>query len=952
MADGKLRTPTEKTEISPAPAAKDESLRGEDARVVHAADRLGILRLILALLVPFAALVLQRALWSSIRPYVWFLFYPAVFASSWIGGLLPGLMATGVSAAIVLWFFIPPEHSFLKENPQSLLSVAVFIGMGVLFSVFHGRLRKANTRAAEALAAVRSANREVTRLLEKTRELDELKTRFFANVSHELRTPLSLILGPVAKRLSATDLTAEARRDLEVVDRNARLLHRHVTDLLDVAKLEAGRMAMRYAGVDLARLARFVASHFEVLAAEKGIRFTVQALDSLPAEVDAEKLQRILLNVLSNAFKFSPEGGAVALILRVEGSRAVVTVEDEGPGVPAELREAIFERFHQVDAGANRRFGGTGLGLAIVREFVGLHGGRVEAGDAPGGGALFTVTLPLKAPAGIVVESAAMGLDEAIALQAPDELRAPPRAAPPPASTARPDAPLVLVVEDNPDMNAFVAEALGASFRVATAFDGQEGLSKALAIRPDLIVSDVMMPRMSGDEMAEALRRHRELDDVPIIILTAKADDALRVGLLRHGVQDFLEKPFSVEELRARVDAFLGERRRSARALGESQERLVRALENIPDAVVIYDRELRIRYINAATRQITGRPPADLIGRRDDEIWPPEVCGVWLPALKDALMTGAPRRLDADVSLPGGGFRSLRITCVPVVSETGEVREVLGITHDFTQRREAERAVRESADEIRRLNAGLEQRVTERTAELAAANEELEGFAYAVSHDLRAPLRAMAGFSQALVQDHRDRLDGEARLYLDQITLASKKMGELIDGILRLSRVTRGELHRDDVDLSALAGRIFDELAHGEPSRLVSWQIEPGLTAAGDARMLEVALTNLLGNAWKYTAGVPAPAIRVYSDRENGAQLFCVADNGAGFDMAHAGKLFQPFQRLHRQNEFPGLGIGLATVQRIVHRHGGEIRATGAVGRGATFRFSLAPSAPESKEVS
>jgi signal transduction histidine kinase len=308
--------------------------------------------------------------------------------------------------------------------------------------------------------------------------------------------------------------------------------------------------------------------------------------------------------------------------------------------------------------------------------------------------------------------------------------------------------------------------------------------------------------------------------------------------------------------------------------------------------------------------------------------------------------------VESDISLPGGGRRSLQITCVPILSKTGEVREVLGITHDFTEHREAEVAIRESVDEVRRLNRDLERRVEERTAELKGANSELEAFAYAVSHDLRAPLRAVSGFSEALREDYGERLDGEALVFLDQIRLGTRRLADLIDGLLQLSRVTRGELNRDAVDLSALAGRILAELAGAEPSRAVSWQIEPGLTALGDARMLEAVLANLLGNAWKYTAKVSTPEIRVYSEPVDGMRLFCVADNGAGFDMAHAEKLFQPFQRLHRQDEFPGLGLGLATVERIVRRHGGEIRATAAIGKGATFSFTLGPRDRKSQEES
>lgn len=224
---------------------------------------------------------------------------------------------------------------------------------------------------------------------------------------------------------------------------------------------------------------------------------------------------------------------------------------------------------------------------------------------------------------------------------------------------------------------------------------------------------------------------------------------------------------------------------------------------------------------------------------------------------------------------------------------------------------------------------------------LELSNQELDAFAYAVSHDLRAPLRAMEGFSQALVEDYGTTLAGEAREFLDEIIGASRKMAELIDAILTLSRTTRCEVACEPVDISAMAGRLLASLARTEPQRPVTTEVEPGLVVMGDPRMLETAMTNLLGNAWKYGGNTSFLEIRVYSERRDGQRWICIADNGAGFDMKHAARLFRPFQRLHRQDEFPGTGIGLATVQRVIRRHGGDIEARGEPGRGATFCFTL-----------
>ncbi|WP_310600727.1 ATP-binding protein [Desulfobulbus sp.] len=199
----------------------------------------------------------------------------------------------------------------------------------------------------------------------------------------------------------------------------------------------------------------------------------------------------------------------------------------------------------------------------------------------------------------------------------------------------------------------------------------------------------------------------------------------------------------------------------------------------------------------------------------------------------------------------------------------------------------------------------------------------------------------MNGFSRALIEDHGGQLQGDGRMFLEQIIAGSRKMGELIDGLLTLSRSIRGPMRRQRIDLAEMSVRLLSEMARNEPERKVRWEVEPELVVRGDAPMIEAALHNLLANAWKYTSRREEALIRVYVTQDGESAWICIGDNGAGFDPSHAGKLFQPFQRLHRQEEFPGIGIGLATVQRIIHRHGGTITASGRVDAGATFCFSL-----------
>ncbi|MBW8782191.1 MAG: response regulator [Verrucomicrobia bacterium] len=252
---------------------------------------------------------------------------------------------------------------------------------------------------------------------------------------------------------------------------------------------------------------------------------------------------------------------------------------------------------------------------------------------------------------------------------------------------------------------------------------------------------------------------------------------------------------------------------------------------------------------------------------------------------------------------------------------------------------------------VRRLrleNELLQQRLSARTHELESANKELETFSYSVSHDLRAPLRTISGFTDLLISHLGDRVDDESRTYANHVQNGVKKMNLLIEDLLRLARTTRAEVHRMPIDLSLIAREISEKLQATAPDRNVEWIIASGLTTVGDPGLLRVVLENLLSNAWKYTSKIPHARIEFGAETQsNGSTAYFVRDNGAGFDMKYADRLFGPFQRLHAESEFPGVGVGLATVQRIIHKHGGRIWPQAAPDQGATFYFTLPPAAAE-----
>ncbi len=474
-------------------------------------------------------------------------------------------------------FVVPPL--FRETVWFYLLCAAGFVAL--VWGVFTLRNRALRARQVDLEHQVDERTRELTREKERTEEalatvaaqaeqlrsLDEAKSRFFANVSHEFRTPLSLILGPLRDLEGDAELRGESRKRVGIVLRSGERLVRLVDQLLDAARLEAGALKLEPSVADIVPLLRGIAGSFQAVAEARERRFDID-LPEGPVWVsfDAEPIEKVVTNLLANAFKFTEAGGRVWLRACVEedgregaghgeGTLAL-RVEDDGPGVPPEDRERIFERFHQVDASSSRSHEGVGLGLSLSRELVELHGGEITVGDSPAGGASFRVTLPL-----VEGHHALEATERAGGESEVPEAAAERDAAPGAASGSLLDQPVALLAEDNPDLRAWVRRHLEARYRVVEAPDGRKALEMARSLVPDVVVSDVMMPGIDGEELCRAIKADPELHFVPVILLTARAARADRLSGLRSGADGYLSKPFDIQELMLLIDNVAATRR-------------------------------------------------------------------------------------------------------------------------------------------------------------------------------------------------------------------------------------------------------------------------------------------------------------------------------------------------------------------------------------------------------
>ena len=384
----------------------------------------------------------------------------------------------------------------------------------------------------------------------------------------------------------------------------------------------------------------------------------------------------------------------------------------------------------------------------------------------------------------------------------------------------------------------------------------------------------------------------------------------------------------------------LTERKRAEEAVHQSEKQLNQIFNATADGMRVVDKDFNVIRMNDTLASMVGVSIEDAIELKCHDVFSSALCHTANCPLTRILRGEERVTMDIDKETPAGVMIPCIMSATPFKDSRGAVIGIVEAFRNITERKNAEKALLQLTEE-------LDQRVKKRTQELAAANQELEAFAYSVSHDLRSPPRGIAGFSMAVLEDYSDVLDETGRDYLKRTHEGAVRMSELIADILSLSRVSREEMHSEEIDMTALARTIAGELRRQEPRRDVKLAISDNLRAYGDKRLISLVLENLLGNAWKFTSKHPSAKIEFGAIEQETETVFFVRDNGAGFDMRYVDKMFIAFQRLHHADEFEGTGVGLAIVKRIIRRHGGRTWAEGSVGTGATFHFTLSSKGSE-----
>jgi PAS domain S-box-containing protein len=853
-----------------------------------------------------------------------------------------------------------PVRKSGQERPAGFL-VAGISPRRPLDDAYQGFLDLLAGQVATAVANARAYEEEKKRA-EALAELDRAKTAFFSNVSHEFRTPLTLMLGPLEDALAGVDgaLSAPQRERLEVAHRNSLRLLKLVNTLLDFSRIEAGRATASYEPTDLAALTADLASNFRSACERAGLELVVDCRPlGEPVYVDRDMWEKVVLNLLSNAFKYT-FSGRIEVALARDGARAVLMVRDTGTGIPAEQVPKLFERFHRVEGRGGRTQEGTGIGLALVKELIHLHGGAVWAESELGRGSTFTVALPLGAahltPERIIAfrgwapttRGAAPFVEEALRWLpsssdcgsriaecglkdsggASGLLPSDPHSAFRDPQLPR---PRVLLADDNADMRDYIHRLLGGQYEVEAVADGRAAREAVRQRAPDLVLSDVMMPGLDGFGLLRELRADPRTQDLPVILLSARAGEEARVEGLRAGADDYLIKPFSARDLLARVDSTLAIARlrrealhRERRLLAEVEEQrnwLRVTLASIGDAVAATDAGGRIVALNPVAEALTGWTEAEARGRPLGAVFviTNEATGEVVEnpaarALREGRIVGPTNH--TVLTARDGTARAIDDSAAPIRAADGAILGVVLIFRDVTKRKLAEEALRE-------------------------ADRRKDEFLATLAHELRNPLAPIRNGLQVMRLAHADRGVVERARAMMERQLGH--MVRLVDDLLDLSRISRGkiQLQRERVELALVVQQALETsrpvIEQGGHELTVTVPPEPILVDADTTRLAQV-FSNLLNNAAKYTDR--GGRIRLAVECRGAEVVVSVQDTGIGIPAPMLPKVFDVFTQVDRNLEraHAGLGIGLSIVKRLVEMHGGTVEAHSA-GPGAGSEF-------------
>src|SRR5580658_4096356 len=811
----------------------------------------------------------------------------------------------------------------------------------------------ATTQIAAAIANAQVYEEERKRA-EALAEIDRAKTAFFSNVSHEFRTPLTLMLGPLEDALSNSHgiLPMGAAASLTVSHRNALRLLKLVNTLLDFSRIEAGRAQACYQPVDLALLTAELASNFQSLCQKAGLLLIVHCTALTwdePAYVDRDMWEQIVLNLLSNAFKFTHRGEIEVRLEAAEG-QALLTVRDTGVGIPFEELPHMFQRFHRVEDSRGRTHEGTGIGLAMVQELVKLHGGTVSVASVMGEGSTFRVAIPLgrahldpgrvgKAPeVGSASVTPAAFVEEALrwlpdepqrdgpVLDRPDDGAFPDR---PPAEGERlKEKSRILWADDNADMRAYVRRLLEDRFEVTAVPDGQAALDAARACKPDLILSDVMMPRLDGFGLLRELRADPQLCEIPVILLSARAGEEARIEGMEARADDYLIKPFRARELLALVEShlkmshFRHEATEALRRAERNASLLASIVESSDDAIVSKNLDGIIMSWNQGAERLFGYTATEVIGKSINILIPPDHIEEE-PRILARIRRG--ERVDhfETIRMRKDGSRlNISLTISPVKDAKGLVVGASKIARDITERVRQEQA-------LQTANTALHQ-----------ANADLQLFAYSAAHDLQEPLRLMTVYAELLQKRFGGQLGQVGNEFIRYTVEGATRMDNLLQDLrtyMQVSATYQPPLEETDADQVLNKTLVALQAAIEESGASISVAALPRVQM--HEFQLEQLFQNLIGNAIRYRNSVPR--IKIAATLQDKNWLFSVEDNGIGIEPRFKEQIFGVFKRLHTNSQYPGTGMGLAICQRIIERAGGRIWVESEPEKGSTFYFTI-----------